>query len=217
MSIATTKFDYSTVSKLEADVARRIAKNILGHESRLAEVVWKMGRELMLARESLKGHFCAWVESEIGWHRSTAHRYIQVAERFTDMSQIATWGRSAVLLLASPSTPESVIDEVKERAANGERITHRIAQEAISTAKQAELAEVIDTLTDDELSPEDDEYEFEPDEASEPEPAPKPAEPNAIGEMFDRYDRFVTELTRGKPPHVLLALKEHSAGVWAAL
>jgi hypothetical protein len=87
------------------------------------------------------GAFIDWLEAEFGWHRATANRFIQVAQQFgdKDLSQITTFDPSALYLLASPSTLESVREEAVERASAGEGITHFWTSTlALPTPKAAE-------------------------------------------------------------------------------
>lgn len=115
--------------------------------------------------------------------------------------------------LDSPSKPTS---EAQVRPLTGLEPEEQPAawQEAVDTAPNgkptaAHVAAVVAKRKKPKPRPER--------EAVEIDDEPAPAEPNTIGEMFARYDSFVAELTNEQPPHVVLALKEHSAGVWAAL
>ena len=119
-------------SDLESrEIIQQHTTEIKALAKRTAQDIIEIGKRLIAVKALLPhGAFIAWLESEFGWHRATANRFIQVAQQFggKDLSQIATFEPSALYLLAAPSTPESVREEAIERAASGETITHEKAK-----------------------------------------------------------------------------------------
>jgi Protein of unknown function (DUF3102) len=71
------------------------------------------------------GLFLKWLDAEFGWSDRTARRYMQAATVFGDE---ANWTRvsnlevTAIHLLAAPSTPEQVREEVLARCDAGEKV-----------------------------------------------------------------------------------------------
>jgi len=127
----TPLFDYDALDAETSDLVQRRTGEIKALMRRSAEDIIGIGRKLAEVKERLEhGQFLDWLTAEFGWHRSTANRFMQVAEAFSDfeMSQIATFAPSALYLLAAPSTPETVRAEALARAAAGEAITHGLAR-----------------------------------------------------------------------------------------
>jgi hypothetical protein len=90
------------------------------------------------------GNWLPWLEREFGWEDRTALNFMQVhamvgkSEKFADLSLPV----SGLYLLAAPSTPEEVRDEVAIRAAAGEKITvadvRSFKERAVVAAKLAD-------------------------------------------------------------------------------
>jgi hypothetical protein len=88
------------------------------------EDIIAIGKDLLMVKEQLEhGRFEAWIKAEFAMTLRTAERFMSVAERFGKDDIVSDLSASALYLLAAPSTPEPVIDEVKERAASGEKVT----------------------------------------------------------------------------------------------
>ncbi len=61
---------------------------------------------------------------------------MNVADRFDGkFVKMTNFASSALYLLASPSTPDSAIDEAIHQAEEGQRITHAMAQKIIAAEK----------------------------------------------------------------------------------
>lgn len=103
----------------------QLAEEICGLLKRTSENVLEVGKKLIEAKDLLPhGEFVEWAVKETGLSASTARRFMRVAERFGGKTAIMTVLPPTVLyLLAAPSTTDAAVDEVVERAAQGERLT----------------------------------------------------------------------------------------------
>jgi hypothetical protein len=134
-------FDYGTLdldtrSFLQTKTAeirilvKQTAQGIIEIGQRLIEVKERLGYE----------NFDSWVKGEFDWSRSTAYRFISVAESCPTVGQL-DFSPKALYLLAAPSTPESAREEALSLAESGEKISHAKAQEIIAKHKaEAEAA-----------------------------------------------------------------------------
>ncbi|MCJ2113293.1 hypothetical protein MKK64_19130 [Methylobacterium sp. E-025] len=91
--------------------------------SRTAGDIIEIGRDLIVIRTSMPGTFLEWIEAEFGMGQATAYRFIQAAENMgdrliTEISLPAT----VLYALASPSTPDSIRDEVMQSVEAGETV-----------------------------------------------------------------------------------------------
>jgi hypothetical protein len=113
-----------------ADAIRTLARRAVGD---LIEI----GRRLTEAK-TLCGHggWLPWLTREFGWTEQTALNFMRVHElskskNFLDLSIPV----SGLYLLAAPSTPPEVVDEVIDRAKSGERVTHAEIAQAIAEVR----------------------------------------------------------------------------------
>jgi len=103
---------------------------------RTATGIVNIGEILYRCRDRLAhnkaGGFEGWCQTEFGWGKSTAYRFIQVYESFGNRPNLGQLDirQSALYLLASPSTPEPVRQEMIDRAEAGETVTHNDIKEA---------------------------------------------------------------------------------------
>lgn len=87
------------------------------------------------------GKFNSWLRSEIDLGEWTARKLMELSRKFKSVNftdlEIAP---SALYLIASKKAPESAVDEILNRARQGERITHSTAKEIViyHTAKNKE-------------------------------------------------------------------------------
>jgi len=118
-----------------ADFIRTLGK-------RVVKDIIEIGRRLTLVKEQVgHGHYIDWLEKEFDWSEGTALNFMQVYKlveelksknkNFTDLN-IANLNiaPSAMYALARPSTRPEVREEIMERAAAGETITHKTVQKA---------------------------------------------------------------------------------------
>ena len=104
-----------------AEHAREIRR--LG--KRAAEDIIEIGRRPIEAK-AIAGHgnWLPWLEREFGWKERTAQNFVRVAE-LAKSANVADLNVdvSALYLLAAPSTPAEVVEEVAARSQEGEKVT----------------------------------------------------------------------------------------------
>ncbi len=91
-----------------------------------------IGRELLGLRETIDSSFIEFVESECGFSKSTAYRYMEVAERFGNFPKLGHFQDSALYVLAKC---EPAAQRAKELANRGTRITHELAKQLVEEAR----------------------------------------------------------------------------------
>lgn len=117
-------FDYAVIDADGRDDVRDAAVRIKVRMSRTVEDIIEIGRDLAAVKKALgHGHFLRWIEAEFGMSDTTSQNFINVAKRFGDKFPTVGNLPSAVLYaLAAPSTDDAVVEEVIERASNGEDV-----------------------------------------------------------------------------------------------
>jgi len=129
-------FDYGTLDEGDREFVEAAEGRIENRVKRTVEDIIAVGQELIAVKERLKhGEFGKWLKARFGWTRMTAHRLMNVAERFGEMSQNVTFEPSAAYLLAAPSTPDEAREEAVERAKKGAVIDLATAREIVATHK----------------------------------------------------------------------------------
>lgn len=118
-------FDYSVIDEICRDDVRDAAVRIKVRMARTASDIVDIGRDLIAVKEAVgHGHFLSWIDAEFGMSEDSAQRFMGVAKRLGDqIPQNAVFDRTALYALAAPSTPDEIVEEVTERAANGETFT----------------------------------------------------------------------------------------------
>jgi hypothetical protein len=115
-----------------AAAIRQIGKRVI------ADLI-EVGGRLNTCRDILKDdrRWRAWLKTELKLSHQSAGRFIQIYELAEERSNLdhLDLSVSAIYLLAAPSTPESARDEIIERAASGERLSHAGVQATIAEAK----------------------------------------------------------------------------------
>jgi hypothetical protein len=101
------------------------------------------------------GNWLPWLDREFGWSDDTAINYMRVAElaksrNIRDLNVPV----SGLYLLARPSTPQSVRDDVLQRAADGEAISFEDIKREVSGERPAVvqlsgLAKIAEQLAED--------------------------------------------------------------------
>jgi menaquinone-dependent protoporphyrinogen IX oxidase len=124
-------FDYSTLSPdLQVEV-KTATERIKLRMKRTAEDIIEIGKDLIAIKEKLPhGSFLPWIGSEFGLTDKTAQNFMNVAERFGSKNEIISDFKPTLLyLLAAPSTPDEVVEQVIEKAENGETVTAKEVKE----------------------------------------------------------------------------------------
>ncbi|WLT39531.1 DUF3102 domain-containing protein [Synechocystis sp. B12] len=123
-------FDYSTLSPdLQVEV-KTATERIKLRMKRTAEDIIEIGKDLIAIKEKLPhGQFLPWIATEFEMSKESAGRFMSVASRFPDFRQIDEFKPSLLYLLAAPSTPDEVVEQVIEKAENGETVTAKEVKE----------------------------------------------------------------------------------------
>jgi len=119
------RFDYAA---LDAETRRFVierTERIHALARATAASIVEIGKHLTEVKAELEhGKFLEWIEREFAWSRFSADRFMNVFERVKSSNlQQMQIDVSALYLIAAPSTPEPVREEVISRAAV-ERVTH---------------------------------------------------------------------------------------------
>lgn len=104
----------------------------------------EIGGYLLRAKEQLPhGQFIAWVSERFAFSRQTAHNMMNAASLFQgDKCQtFDILPDRTAFLLAQPSTPEPVREELLGRAAEGEKLAFEEVRERIKQARDADKKE----------------------------------------------------------------------------
>jgi hypothetical protein len=123
-----------------ADAIKALGKRII------ADLI-EIGRRLCECKAILgHGNWLPWLEREFGWSDDTALNFMRAHElakfrNFTDLSLPP----SALYLLARPSTPETIRDEILARAET-ERLSHSEVKQLIDQSRGIKSATPLDEL-----------------------------------------------------------------------
>jgi Protein of unknown function (DUF3102) len=102
--------------------------------------VIEIGRRLTEVNERIEhGQWGLWLRREFDWAETTARRFIQVYELAeTKSANLADLNLpiSGLYLLAAPSAPSEVRDDIFNRAAEGEKIRHKDIADAVKDARK---------------------------------------------------------------------------------
>lgn len=191
----------------------------------------RIGLALLDAKEGLEGEFQSFVETDCGFTKSTAYRYMKAAEVFGRFPKLGHYQDSALYVLCGC---EAAVAKSKELANRGVRITHELAKQLVEEAREAPAIDSTDSGVIDEPSDDGgDSYgpAIRSDESDdlgpsvpthvvptpkEPERKPAPAEPNVIGSYLHRLREIINELA-DEAPHIRLAVKESAAEIIEAI
>jgi Protein of unknown function (DUF3102) len=124
----------SAVSKELESAAQRVRTRL----KNMSEDIIEIGRELRAVKRRLKhGHFLDWVEKECELSRRTAQLMMRAAEWAEAKCEIvAHLEPAAIYLLAAPSTPETVRQEVLSRLEEGQKPATQRVKDMIRATKE---------------------------------------------------------------------------------
>lgn len=113
---------YQTLAPDQAALAMRAEERI---KARTVATVIENGRDLLEVKNALgHGLFTEWLAQTFPFTARTAQRWMNAAEQYGAKSEVTSVLKSEVLLLlAAPSTPEDVREEIEARATAGEKIS----------------------------------------------------------------------------------------------
>jgi hypothetical protein len=131
--VPVTALQLATPLKEHVAEIHRLRKRVTGD-------IIKIGKLLYACKDIVgRSEFLLLLEREFGWSEDTAERFIRLYKLSCHIPQIAEYdiALTGLHLLAAPSTPEAVQQQVIERAAIGERFSHAKIKEMIADAKEA--------------------------------------------------------------------------------
>jgi myosin heavy subunit len=132
-------FDYSSLSPdLQVEV-KSATERIKLRMKRTAEDIIEIGKDLIAIKEKLPhGQFLPWIATEFEMEERTARRFMSVAERFPEIGHFDRFKPATLYELAAPSTPDQVVEQVIEKAQNGETVTVKDVKELKAKLKETE-------------------------------------------------------------------------------
>src|SRR4051812_33699293 len=100
------------------------------------------GLDLIATKKRLgHGHFLAWIDAEFGMTDRTARNFMRAAERFGAKSEIVSdLPATTIYMLAAPSTPETVREDVVRRIEAGERLVPAEVKKLVKQAREEKKA-----------------------------------------------------------------------------
>jgi hypothetical protein len=139
-------FDYSQLSPDICEKAQIASERIKVRMKRTGEDIIEIGKDLIEIKALLPhGQFLPWIESEFEMDQKTAFNFMSVAEKFGDkLGIIPNFKPTILYLLAAPSTPDEVINQVIEKAENGEKITVKEIKELKAELETKDNALIIE-------------------------------------------------------------------------
>ncbi len=136
-------FDYTQLDTETRIVVRQRTEEIKVLVRRSAQDIIDIGGKLIDVKTRLgHGNFGGWLKAEFGWGRTTAHKFMQISEGFSNVqnSEHLNLSFETMAYLAAPSTPEEIRIEAIERAQAGEVITHKEVVGMVSAHKEISRA-----------------------------------------------------------------------------
>lgn len=101
-----------------------LAERIRLRLERSVEDIIAIGHDLSSAKQQIgHGRFEEWIETEFSMSLRTAERFMAIGSRFDKNDIVTTLPVSVLYELASPSTHDLLIEDVRERVAAGETFT----------------------------------------------------------------------------------------------
>ncbi|MDJ0647146.1 MAG: DUF3102 domain-containing protein [Xenococcaceae cyanobacterium MO_188.B19] len=143
-------FDYSSLDKETSSFVYSRSIEIKRLVKRTTEDIFIIGNNLVEVKEKLGyGNFQKWIEAEFGWTERTAQRFMLVAKNL-DSDRLSGLNvlPSALYVMSAPSTPDSAVEELMEKARQGQIITEKFAKGITSIHK--DLGEKINKYLDSE-------------------------------------------------------------------
>ena len=128
---------YQSLAPDQAALAMRAEERI---KARTVVTVIENGRDLIEVKNALgHGLFTQWLAQTFPFTARTAQLWMNAAEQYGAKSELSSLlGDKVLVLLAAPSTPDEVRQEIETRAASGERITVAEVERLKREARAAE-------------------------------------------------------------------------------
>jgi hypothetical protein len=130
-------FDYASLPRDVATVAREAAQRITANQKRHLALVVAVGRDLLAMKEQIDhGQWLPWLQHECLLETRTAQNYMAAAERFGDKCETVSYlPLSTVYKLARPNA-DAVREAVSARIAGGENPSARQVERELWVAQQ---------------------------------------------------------------------------------
>lgn len=125
MSALPAPFSYDALDAGLASTARDLAADLRTFHRRTTEDAFAFGQRLVALRDKIEDRtFVRWLESEVCVGKSTAYRFMSLAESFRgeEISQVGKLGPTVAYALAAKATPEKFRADVVRRIAAGEKL-----------------------------------------------------------------------------------------------
>jgi hypothetical protein len=144
-SLEVLGFDYECLPPEVAheirETADRIKRCLRKHVAESLEI----GRDLLAIKNQMAhGQFGAWLATEFSMSHRSANNYMRAAKEFSDkFAAAANLPLEGLILLAAPSTPEAVRDDVLKQSESGQWITKEKIRHLIADRRKQTRAEII--------------------------------------------------------------------------
>jgi hypothetical protein len=126
-----TLFDYAGLGSETRIIVQQRTTEIKGLMKRAAQDIIDIGQKLIEVKARLgHGQFGSWLAAEFEWTDRTAARFIAVASKFDNLSDLNI-APSALYLLSAPSTPDDLRSGFIVHAENGNPVTHGMVKTAL--------------------------------------------------------------------------------------
>jgi hypothetical protein len=130
-------FDYQAPEHIEHYTTLTLARDAIRKEmGRCAKSIIKIGLHLIDVKEECgHGLFLKWLAAEFGWSADTAQNFMRVAKVFSNAERVRFLEPTTLYLLAKPSTPEQVREEVLSSFDAGKKLQAEEVKALIKKAK----------------------------------------------------------------------------------
>ncbi len=153
---STAPADPSNVARLDEPLSTNelteIAKRIRARIRRTAEDIIAVGQDLITVKAQLgHGRFLEWIDREFGMTDRTARKYMQVTAWAEGKSEsVSDLPVSTLYLLAAPSAPPEVADDVIAQAESGETVKAADVKRQIEEAQAERKTTEADRLAEEQ-------------------------------------------------------------------
>ena len=119
------RFAYDELPEDAQADARQNAEEIVGLLEQTHDDLWQLGAALIRQKETVKGRWLDWLDTELSWSERKAQMLMNVAQRFTmdQYRDVARLPATAQMRLSAKSTPDDVIEDVLDQVRGGAKLT----------------------------------------------------------------------------------------------
>jgi len=116
---------YEPIPPADVEFIAAASERIRLRMKRTSEDIIEIGKDMIEVKKRINhGQFGFWLENEFEMTVQHARRFMKVADRFGDKTNIMFDFKPTVLCeLAAPSTPDEVVEKAQDVAASGEKVT----------------------------------------------------------------------------------------------